>query len=57
MDFWIKFWSVFFFISLAAFTALAVSVTIGGYFNIRSMFRQLSSQHKQQAENPESRQE
>ncbi|MCK5271361.1 MAG: hypothetical protein KAJ52_02245 [Sedimentisphaerales bacterium] len=57
MDFWIKFWSVFFFISLAAFTALAVSVTIGGYFNIRSMFRQLSSQHKQQAENPEPRQE
>ena len=54
MDFWIKFWSVFFFISLAAFTALAVSVTIGGFFNIRSMFRQLSSQHKQQAENPES---
>ncbi len=57
MDFWIKFWSVFFFVSLAAFTALAVSVTIGGFFNIRSMFRQLSSQHEQQAENPESQQE
>lgn len=57
MDFWIKFWSVFFFISLAAFTGLAVSVTIGGYFNIRSMFRQLSSQHEQQVENSEPRQE
>ncbi|MCK5269407.1 MAG: hypothetical protein KAJ46_01430 [Sedimentisphaerales bacterium] len=57
MDFWVTFWSVFFFVSLVVFAGLAVSVTIGGYFNIRSMFRQLSSQHAQQAENPESRQE
>jgi len=42
MDFWVKCWSVFFFISLALFAGLAVSVTIGGFFNIRSMFKKLS---------------
>ena len=57
MSFWVTFWSYFFFISLAAFTALAVSVTIGGFFNIRSMFRKLSGQHEQQGENSEPRQE
>ncbi|MHC4124546.1 MAG: hypothetical protein ACYSSI_13300 [Planctomycetota bacterium] len=46
MDFWIKFWSFFLFLSLAIFAVLAVVVTIGGFFNIRSLFKSLSAEHK-----------
>jgi hypothetical protein len=42
MDFWIDLWTVFFFASLAVFAGLAVVVSIGGFFNIRSLFRSLS---------------
>ncbi len=39
---WTRIWEFFFFISLALFTVLAVVVTIGGFFNIRSLFKDLS---------------
>ncbi|MBA7609696.1 hypothetical protein ES703_16887 [subsurface metagenome] len=42
MNFWINFWSIFFFASLAIFAVLAVVVTIGGFFNIRSLFKSLT---------------
>lgn len=42
MKFWIDFWTIFFFASLALFAGLAVAVTIGGFFNIRSLFKSLS---------------
>jgi len=42
MNFWISFWSIFFFASLAIFAGLAVVVTIGGFFNIRSLFKSLT---------------
>ena len=41
---WLKFWSFFFFLSLAVFAALAVVVTIGGFFNIRSLFKSLKEE-------------
>ncbi len=44
MDFWIKFWSFFFFASLAVFAVLAVVVTIGGFFDIKSLFKSLTAQ-------------
>ena len=47
MNFWINFWSVFFFASLAIFAVLAVVVTIGGFFNIRSLFKSLTSRAEQ----------
>jgi hypothetical protein len=47
MDFWIKFWSIFFFVSLVLFAGLAVVVTIGGFFNIRSLFKNLSEKSEQ----------
>lgn len=43
MDFWISFWSFFFFASLAIFAVLAVVVTIGGFYNIRSLFKSLTN--------------
>ena len=42
MNFWIDLWTVFFFASLAVFAGLAVVVSIGGFFNIRSLFKSLS---------------
>ncbi len=49
MNFWIYFWSVFFFISLALFITLAAVVLVGGFFNIKSLFRSLSG-HKSDAD-------
>jgi hypothetical protein len=45
---WVKIWTFFFFLSLGIFTALAVVVTIGGFFDIRSLFRDLSEAKGQQ---------
>ena len=42
MNLWMLFWSIFFFVSLAVFVGLAVTVTIGGFFNIRSLLKGLS---------------
>ncbi len=47
MDFWISFWKIFFFASLALFAGLAVVVSIGGFFNIRSLFKSLSERSGQ----------
>ncbi len=47
MGFWITFWKIFFFASLAAFAVLAVVVSIGGFFNIRSLFKSLSERAEQ----------
>ena len=49
MNFWINFWSVFFFVSLVVFAGLAVVVTIGGFFNIRSLFKSLTAEHEQKS--------
>ena len=43
MNFWINFWTVFFIVSVVLFAILAVVVTIGGFFDIRSLFRSLSA--------------
>lgn len=47
MDFWTSFWTAFFFVSLFLFAFLAVVVTIGGFFNIRSLFKSLEQRHEQ----------
>jgi hypothetical protein len=46
MNFWISLWTVFFVASLAVFAGLAVVVSIGGFFNIRSLFRSLSERRE-----------
>jgi len=54
MNFWINLWTIFFFISLALFAGLAVVVSIGGFFNIRSLFKSLSQRSDRQDENSSS---
>jgi len=39
---WASIWTFFFFLSLIVFTCLAIVVTIGGFFNIRSLFKDLA---------------
>jgi hypothetical protein len=55
MIFWINFWTIFFIVSLALFAGLAIVVTIGGFFNIRSLLKDLTSRAKQQEENSAAR--
>jgi hypothetical protein len=44
MEFWIIFWIMLFFASLVLFAVMAVAVSIGGFFNIRSLFKTLSAE-------------
>jgi len=39
---WVKIWTFFFFASLSLFACLSIVVTIGGFFDIRSLFQDLS---------------
>ena len=48
MVFWKIFWTISLFASMGIFAALAVVVTIGGFFNIRSLFKSLTAEHKEQ---------
>jgi nitrate reductase NapE component len=41
MDAWQLFWTVFFFLSVGVFAVLAIVVAIGGFFDIRWMFKRL----------------
>ena len=52
MNFWINLWTIFFFASLAIFAGLAVVVTIGGFFNIRSLLKSLTAQPDQRQAGP-----
>jgi hypothetical protein len=47
MNFWINFWTAFFIVSLVLFAGLAIVVTIGGFFNIRSLFKNLAERREQ----------
>jgi hypothetical protein len=51
MNFWINFWKIFFAASLAVFAGMAIVVSIGGFFNIRSLFKGLTNRGNQQEEN------
>ncbi|MBN2315207.1 MAG: hypothetical protein JXM79_14855 [Sedimentisphaerales bacterium] len=42
MNVWINVWTLFFLVSLALFGALAVIVSIGGFFDIRALFKSLT---------------
>jgi len=52
MNFWINFWTIFFIASLALFAGMAIVVSIGGFFNIRSLFKGLTNRADRQEENP-----
>lgn len=53
MNFWINLWTLFFFLSLALFGGLAVVVSIGGFFDIRSLFKSLTDRAGQKNADPD----
>jgi hypothetical protein len=52
MSFWIDFWTIFFVASLAVFAVVAVVVSIGGFFDIRSLFKGLAERTGRQDQAP-----
>ena len=50
MAFWIYFWTAFFVTSLVVFAILAVVVSVGGFFDIRSLFKSLTGHEDSQAD-------
>ncbi|MCH7559018.1 MAG: hypothetical protein IIB56_16420 [Planctomycetes bacterium] len=50
MNFWINFWTIFFIASLTLFAGMAIVVSIGGFFNIRSLFKSLTERSEQSEE-------
>ena len=56
MQFWINLWTIVFFVSLALFAGLAVVVAIGGFFNIKALFKKLSEENEPE-ENPDQKED
>jgi len=52
MEFWTNFWTVVLVGAIGLFAVLAVVVTIGGFFDVRRMFRTMSEPSEEQADNP-----
>ncbi len=52
MNFWINFWTIFFLVSLVLFAGVAIVVSIGAFFNIRSLFKDLTNRLNQQHQGP-----
>ena len=51
MQFWMNLWTIIFFLSLLIFAGLAIVVSIGGFFNIKSLFKSIEEQHAKNNEN------
>jgi hypothetical protein len=45
MSFWAQFWMWFLVFGLVMFAGLAVAVSIGGFFDVRAMFKRIREQH------------
>ena len=46
MIFWINFWGILLVISMVIFAGVTVAVAIGGFSDIKSLFRSIDSQHQ-----------
>ena len=47
MSFWMVFWKFFFIVVLILFAGMAIWVAIGGFLDIKKLFRRLEEEHKQ----------
>ena len=50
MNFWINLWTIVLVAGIGIFAVLAIVVSIGGFFDIRELFKTLNSQHKNNKE-------
>lgn len=50
MSFWPGFWTVFLLLTVIVFAGMAVVVAVGGFFDLKAMFRQLEKQQRRDRE-------
>ena len=46
MDFWIAFWGWLLVVVLLVYSALAVAIAIGGFFDVKEMLTTIDRQHQ-----------
>lgn len=56
MNFWIKFWTILLFGGFGLFVCMAISVAIGGIFDIISLFKKLTTRADRQRQGENSSQ-
>lgn len=49
MDAWATFWGYLLVVVLVVFAMLAVAITIGGFFDVKSLFASMEKQHEEEA--------
>lgn len=52
MNFWIKLWTILLFGGLGLFICMALTVAIGGFFNVLSLFKKLLAEAAHPDESP-----
>lgn len=45
MQFWIEFWTWLLIVAVVLFAGLAVVVSIGGFFDVKRLFRSIDAKH------------
>ncbi len=50
MAFWTPFWGLVLLIGLIVFAGLSIVVSIGGFFDIKTLFKSIESQHRRPPE-------
>jgi len=50
MQMWLNFWTGLLIAGVGVFAILAVVVAIGGFFDIRALFRAIDAQHREDPE-------
>ena len=49
--FWMTLWKIVLIAGIVVFAGMAVWVTIGGFFDIKRLFRRMAETHRQEQEN------
>tara|TARA_R110002049_G_scaffold4601_5_gene32793 strand:- start:1099333 stop:1099485 length:153 start_codon:yes stop_codon:yes gene_type:complete len=49
MDAWATFWGWFLIAVLVVFGLLSIAITIGGFFDVKSLFSSIEQQHDEEA--------
>jgi hypothetical protein len=47
MNSWLTIWTVLLIAGVGAFAVMALVVTVGGFFDVRAMFRKIDQDHQQ----------
>jgi hypothetical protein len=50
MDSWLLFWKLLLIVAFSMFGVLAIVVAIGGFFDLRALFRSVDAQHDSENE-------